>query len=202
MAVTPLSSQYTGPLGLPAVDHVDTAIFNARYFRDCMGCTFCHDSCCGWGADVDLIKRDALLAEGQALADFTGRPMETWFRDGVYGDDEVPGGGYVRTSVERGGCIFLSRHGRGCMIHAYALAKGEPYQRLKPMVCSLFPVTWDRGVLRVSAELAHDTLTCAGDGDTAYRGAREDLAALFGPALVAELDRLEAEAEPETKTNT
>ena len=61
---------------------------------------------------------------------------------------------------------------------------------LKPLVSTLFPVTFEHGVLTASNELADGSLVCAGDGPTLYAGARDELHYYFGAALVAELDRL------------
>ena len=76
------------------------------------------------------------------------------------------------------------------MLHSYALATGRDYHALKPMVSTLFPVTFAGGALVVSDELENGSLICSGDGPTAYEAAREELAYYFGESLAIELDSL------------
>ncbi len=61
---------------------------------------------------------------------------------------------------------------------------------MKPMVSTLFPVTFGEGTLLCSEELVDGSLVCAGDGPTAYEMARSELAYYFGAELVGELDAL------------
>jgi hypothetical protein len=77
------------------------------------------------------------------------------------------------------------------MIHSYALGRGLDYHEIKPMVCSLFPVTFDYGLLHPSNEIVDRSLQCIDDGPTLYRGVRDEIAYYFGAELVAELDALE-----------
>lgn len=198
MAVRQLSRGYSSRgTGVPRVEHVDTRIFLLTYYMNCMGCTFCGDICCQYGVDVDLENISRLQSRAEELEAFTGRPAAQWFEDQVIPDQEYPGGGYRRTQVIDGRCVFLNRQERGCLIHSWCLQQGLPYQELKPMVSSLFPVTFEQGVLLPSIETIDRSLACAGPGGTLYRGARSDLLWYFGEELVAELDRMEQEfAEP------
>jgi hypothetical protein len=148
---------------VPVVGRVDTGIFVQRYFMRCMECSYCFDSCCQYG----------------------------WFSEGWEEDSEFPGGRYTRTRLENGACVFRSRHGRGCVIHSFALERGIDYHELKPMVSALFPVTFDDGLLHSSTEVVDRSLQCIDDGPTVYRGIREEIAWYFGPALIEELDALE-----------
>jgi hypothetical protein len=189
-----LSRPYASREGAPVVDRVDLAIFRARYFMNCMGCSYCFDSCCQYGTDVDAATVARLEAAGGELQDFTGVPRERWFTGEWETDLEVPGGRYTRTRVEDGACVFLNRRERGCLIHSFALAKGRDYHDLKPMVASLFPVTFDGGLLHPSNEIVDRSLQCIDDGPTLYRGVRGEIAWYFGDGLVAELDALERDA--------
>jgi hypothetical protein len=72
------------------------------------------------------------------------------------------------------------------------LSTGQDYHALKPMVSTLFPVTFGYGALLVSDELEDGTLVCSGVGPTAYEAARPEIEFYFGRALVGELDRLAA----------
>ncbi|HEY1692138.1 MAG TPA: hypothetical protein VGG39_08245 [Polyangiaceae bacterium] len=189
--IRPLRRSYAARAGVPVVDRVDTAIFHRTYFMSCMQCSYCFDSCCAYGVDVDepTVKRmDAVAPE---LAAFTGVPREDWFTGEWTEDPEQPGGRHTRTKVKDGLCVFKSRAGRGCTIHSFALASGRDYHDLKPMVAILFPVTFDYGLLHPSNEIEDGSLQCYGDGPTLYQGVRDEIAYYFGEALVGELDAME-----------
>jgi Fe-S-cluster containining protein len=177
------------------VDRVDTDIFFRTYFMDCMTCSYCHDSCCQYGADVegDLVPR--VMARAADIEAFTGVLRDRFWRGGSEiewtADREFPGGRQTRTRVEDGACVFRGRTARGCMLHSFALAHEIDYHEVKPLVCSLFPVTFDGGLLHPSNEIADGSLQCIDDGPTLYRGVRAEIEHYFGAALVAELDMLE-----------
>lgn len=184
-----LSRTYHGREGAPFAAELDERIFTLTYFQDCMACTFCHDRCCSYGCDIDVLNIERLKAEGPALETYVGSKSSEWFaEDRIIADFDAVGGGYSRTRVRDGACVFLDRKGRGCRIHAYALQRGREVRELKPMTCTVFPVTVDHGLVRPSYELIAPDLICAGPGMTAYRAARDDLGYYFGVALVAELD--------------
>jgi len=170
------------------VHEVDDAVFTRRYYGHCMRCSFCADACCTHGVDVSVVERDRILARADELAPLARAPRERWFVEAVADDPDFPGGAATRTAVVDGACVFLARGGRGCVIHGALLAAGEDYHALKPMVSTLFPVTFGGGVLLCSEELHDGSLVCAGDGPSAYEMARAELAYYFGPDLVAELD--------------
>jgi hypothetical protein len=169
---------------------VDDDIFRRRYFGHCMRCGFCADGCCQHGVDVSIPERDRILARAAEIAPRVAVPVEQWFEQDVTLDDDFPGGGATRTRVNDGRCVFLSREPRGCALHALALDAGEDYHVLKPMVSSLFPVTFGGETLLCSEELLDGTLVCGGAGPTAYEMARGELAYYFGNELVAELDAM------------
>lgn len=173
--------------GHPQVQQVDTEVFTLRYFTECLRCTFCHDRCCQYGCDVNWDERSRILAHAEELEAFLGRPRDTFFKPEVYEDPEYPSGRYVRSAVVKGACGFLNPHGRGCGLHAFAARKGLDYHDIKPTVCWLFPVTWDKGILRPNSDVKDD-LVCAGSGPTLYEASRDEVARFFGPALVASLD--------------
>ena len=176
--------------GAPVVSEVDPAIFHRRYFGHCFGCTFCHDGCCDHGVDVSLAERDRILERSDELEARVGVPRGQWFTTDVSADVDFPGGASTRTAVANGSCVFRLAGARGCALHAFALERGEDYHDIKPMVSSLFPVTFGDGALLCSEELADGTLVCAGEGPTAYEMARAELRHYFGDALVDELDAL------------
>jgi Fe-S-cluster containining protein len=179
------------------VSEVDPAIFRRRYFGHCFGCNFCNDACCDHGVDVSLAERDRILARADDIEPRIRVSREHWFTAAVTADADFPGGAATRTAVVDGGCVFRLAGARGCALHAFALECGEDYHGIKPMVSSLFPVTFGEGALLCSDELADGTLVCAGEGPTAYEMARTELRHYFGDALVNELDALAARsAEP------
>jgi hypothetical protein len=190
-AIHALSARYPARAGVPVIDRVDLAIFARRYFTACMECGFCGDWCCSHGVDVDEENVARLLAHADAIEEATGIARTRWFRAEVTSDPEFPGGAYRRTQVEGGACVFLDRERRGCRIHAFCLARGIDYHELKPLVSSLFPLTFDEGLLHPSEEALDGSLVCLDEGPTLYRGVRDELGHAFGPALLAELDALE-----------
>jgi len=190
--ITPLSRPYASSDGVPVVTRVETDIFVRTYYMHCMKCDFCHDSCCGHGADVDAANLRRLEAHADALEEYVGVSRQKWFTGAYTKDVDYPGSRYTRTHVVKGSCVFLNRRGRGCLIHRYCMERDLDFHELKPLVCSLFPLTFHEGLLFPSAEILDDSLQCLGAGPTLYRGAREDVRHYFGPELVAELDELEA----------
>lgn len=188
-----LARSHRARAGAPTIDRVDLAIFAIRYFTHCTSHPSCGDWCCSHGVDVDEENVARLLARAVEIERATGIAKERWFRGEVRPDPEFPGGGSRRTAVEGGACVFLDRAERGCRIHAYAIASGIDYHELKPIVSTLFPLTFEQGLLQPSEEVRDRSLVCLETGPTLYRGVREELDHYFGPALIAELDRLEPE---------
>jgi hypothetical protein len=66
----------------------------------------------------------------------------------------------------------------------------QDYHLLKPMVSTLFPLTFAEGLLCLSGELEDGTLVCGGAGPSAYEAVRGELEYYFGRELVAELDTI------------
>jgi Fe-S-cluster containining protein len=208
MEPLPLSRSYTCRFGAPVLDHLDPAIFRLTYFAECMSCTFCHDACCQYGADIEMPRVAALERYQAELEQYVGAGRESWFRDdpedvGILVEAEYPGGAYTRTQFQHlppgripdtdFACVFLdvAPGGRGCLIHRFALERGIDVHEIKPLVCLLFPLSFDSGKLKPAYEFEVDDLICQGPGPSLYQAAREDVRWYFGSELVAELDRLE-----------
>jgi hypothetical protein len=183
-----LSRPYACRWGVPVVDRVDTAIFVRTYFVRCMECTYCHDSCCAHGADVDADNVARVEERADDIARFSGIPRESFWTGEWTSDGEMPGGKNTRTAVVDGACVFRNRNDRGCILHTYALDRGIDYHLVKPMVSSLFPITFDGGLLHPSTEIVDGSLRCIDDGPSLYAGVRGEIAWYFGDPLVAELD--------------
>lgn len=194
----PLSKTYTTRFGAPSVSQVDPIIFRLRIFGDCMAHDTCVDRCCAWGVDVDVPNMERLYAHADALEPLTGFPKERWFEEETEADPEYPGGRVGRTRVEGGTCVFRNRAGRGCLIHSYALTEGHDVVALKPLMSSLFPLSFSGGVLLAADEVEEGTLFCGGAGVTIYDCSRETLKDFFGEELVSELDCIQG-ALPEQR---
>jgi len=178
-----------------------------------MDCNFCSDACCQYGADIEMPRVEALDKYRAELEEYLGVPRSEWFREdpedyGIYEAPEYPGGLYTRTQVTElpagrsphnsEACVFLDPQGRGCRIHRFAIERKIDVHEIKPMVCILFPASFNDGVLEPAYEFEFDDeLICQGPGETLYRSARADIAYYFGSELVAELDRLEREVAAE-----
>ncbi len=195
-----LSRPYACKWGAPVIDRIDDDLFKLIYFEKCMSCTFCHDSCCQYGADIELLRVAKLEEHQKELEAYLGVPRSQWFREdpedlGYLDEAEYPGGKYTRTQMvdrELGPrCVFAHPTGRGCRIHSFALERGLDVHELKPMVCLLFPFSFNGGCFTVPYEIQDESLVCLGTGNTLYRSARNDLAYYFGDELVQELDQLE-----------
>jgi hypothetical protein len=191
--IVPLSHAFPSRDGAPVLVRVDTRVFTRRYFGECMACGFCHDACCEHGVDVEEAKVGRILALAPVLEPVLGVASERWFEREATPDEEFPGGGSRRTAVIDGRCVFRSPGRRGCALHALALARGEDYHDTKPLVSTLFPLTFAHGTLCLSDELDDDApqFVCAGQGPSVYRVQRGELAYYFGEALVRELDAME-----------
>ena len=186
-----LRREHHNRIGAPHLSSVDSEIFELCYFQPCLVCSHCEDHCCEHGADVDLVTFQSILKRGYSGAQcFTG----DWVVDPDY-----PGGKATRTRIvhhgARLGCVFLAQSGRGCSLHARAKDLGLDYHAIKPMVCALFPVTFDNGLLRAADEVRDGTVACAGEGVSLYTGSREELRYYFGDGLIDELDELQRRLE-------
>ena len=194
MSVIALEREYPSIFAAPVIRAVDDGIFTLRYFTRCMACGFCNDQCCSYGVDIDLANMDRLRSLGPSFEAFSGVRSSEWFTPEIVEDAEFPSGRHARTRAVGGKCIFADRKGRGCKIHAYCLEKGLDYHRYKPMVSTLFPLTFEHGVLVPSPEVVDGSLVCSGDGPSVYEGMRDEVAHYFGGELVATLDDLMSSA--------
>ena len=191
--IKPLTRAYVSRTSVPILDRVDIDIFILRYFAHCMECTFCHDSCCAYGCDTDVGNVARILKHADGLEEYIGVPRAHWYEEEVNADPEYPSGAMQRTAVVDGACVFRNRKGRGCLLHSYCLDKGMDVHELKPLVATLFPVTFQGGLLHPPLEIRDGSLICLNNGPTLYRSARGELEYFFGRGLVEELDALEAE---------
>jgi Fe-S-cluster containining protein len=160
-----------------------------------------NDACCQHGADVLIPEKAAILRRAPEIASIMrdGRSAAgEWFdeRDPER-DPDAPEGIILRTATsdledDTSGCVFLEHTGeRGCGLHRAALVHGFSPAEIKPRVCRLYPLSWDKSVLDLSPDF--DRYSCANDtGPSVYRLMRPAILEVFDGDLVRELDRLEA----------
>jgi Fe-S-cluster containining protein len=190
-AIIPLSKEYVS--GNLAISFVDCDIFLKTYFARCLECNFCHDWCCSFGADIDIQNVDKIQQHKEAILPFVRPPQEKWF-DGEYTYyEEYTGNEYTRIKTQGPRCVFISKDQRGCGLHRYAISKQMDYHELKPLVCILFPLSFEEGILFVAPELDDNSLVCAGSGYSVYHSLRNELDYYFGHEFVEELDGREQE---------
>jgi Fe-S-cluster containining protein len=192
---------------LVPIDHdrfrrADRAIFVRRVVADCMAhaCRVVRDdrakldACCGYGVDVDLAERDAILARKDELAAILTPAARAapWFDGPERIDPDFPSGRHVRTATLGDGCVFLAHDGRGCAIHRASIEGGWDFHGTKPHVCRLFPLSYAGDAIVLSDDYPDYSCAEAPGSPTVYRVARDTIGAVFGVALVAALDRAEA----------
>lgn len=185
-----LSRSYTSIEGTPTVDSVDLHIFRMRYFSACLSCTYCGHSCCNWGVDIDAPNVERIRARKDELEAYLGTRFDDWFTWAWEDTPDYPGGKATRTKVVNGSCTFQNRETGACKLHSFALEKGFDYHEVKPLISSLFPITFGDGLLCLGEELYEGSLICMGAGPSCYDAQRNEILHYFGPELVAELDSI------------
>jgi hypothetical protein len=188
-----LKKKYSGFYGVPVIASVESSIFAIHYYTHCLSSGFCNDICCSSGADIDIDNVGRIMMYAEQIENYLKIPRTEWFIDSYKYDKEFPGGQYSRTKVRDNTCVFINKNERGCMIHKFCMLNNIDFHILKPMVGSLFPITFNEGVLHPSNEVLDNSLICLHKGPTLYQGVREELIYYFGLELVNELDSLENE---------
>ncbi|HEX6033868.1 MAG TPA: DUF3109 family protein, partial [Anaerolineales bacterium] len=189
--IIPLSKEYVS--GNLAISFVHRDIFLKTYFARCLECHFCHDWCCSFGADIDIQNVERIEQHREEILPFVRPPEGEWF-DGQYTYyEEYAGSMYTRINTQGPRCVFISKDQRGCGLHRYAISKGMDYHEIKPLVCILFPLGFEEGVLLVAPELDDNSLVCAGVGASVYQSLRSEMQYYFGQEFVEELDEIEKE---------
>lgn len=193
----------------PRFHRAQRAIFERRVVADCMThqCVMVADegvplarakplleACCQYGADVDLTERDAIMEHADQLRALLtpGAREAPWFTTEVTEDPDYPSGRHVRTATYQGGCVFLSHDRRGCAIHRAALEGGWDFHQVKPHICRLFPLSYEDDAFVLSDDFVDYDCADHPGAPSVYRVARDTIAAVFGPDLVAALDAAEA----------
>lgn len=190
-SILPLCKEYVS--GNMAISFVHRDIFLKKYFAHCLQCNFCHDWCCSFGADIDIENVDKIQQRKEEILPFVRPPEGEWFEAEYTYYEEYVGNQYTRTNTQGPRCVFISKDQRGCGLHRYAISKQMDYHELKPLVCILFPLSFEQGILSLAQELDDDSLICSGSGYSAYQSMRSELEHYFGREFVEELDGIEKE---------
>jgi len=187
--IIPLRKEYRS--GNMAISFVHRDIFLKTYFARCLECNFCHDWCCSFGADIDIQNAEKIQQHSEEIKPFIRESDVDWFETEYTYYEEYSGNQYTRINPYGPRCAFISKDQRGCGLHRYALSKGMDYHKIKPLVCILFPLSFEEGILSLAPELDDNSLVCAGSGDAAYYAMRSELEFYFGHEFVNELDAVE-----------
>lgn len=189
--IIPLTKEYLS--GNLTISFVHRDIFSKKYFAHCLQCNFCHDWCCSFGADIDIQNVEKIQRRREEILPFIRLPEGEWFDAEYTYYEEYAGNQYTRINTQGPRCVFISKDQRGCGLHRYAISKGMDYHEIKPLVCILFPLSFEQQILSLAAELDDNSLVCAGPGHSAYQSMRGELEYYFGGEFVEELDRIEQE---------
>ena len=185
-----LSKSYTSIEGTPTIDSVDLNIFRLSYFSACLSCTFCGHSCCNWGVDIDVENVERIRQRKDELEAYLGTKWDDWFTGEWEVTPDYPGGKATRTKVVNGSCVFQNRENGACKLHSFALDQGFDYHVIKPLISSLFPITFGDGLMCLGEELYEGSLICQGNGPSCYDAQRSEILHYWGAELVAELDAI------------
>ena len=141
---------------------------------------------------MDALNAERLNAKAAELEKYVGVRKEEWFDPSeMCEDDEAPGKVWFRTNVKNGACVFLNPQGRGCMLHSFSLRENLDYHDFKPLVCAIFPLTFEDGLLVYADEVEDKSLVCAGQGLSLFDGVRGELQYYFSEQMVQELDSVQ-----------
>ena len=176
------------PTGHIQIHSVENELFRQRCFPDCLNFNVCRDVCCSYGCDIDRAEAELILEIKDELEPLLNIPAQRWFKKKWTKDADFPSGEYTRSRISRGKCVFYAHDMRGCMLHRYADMKGIDPHHIKPMVCFMFPATWEKGNLLVAGFLSE--LPCAARGITIFEAQKREIGYYFGREIVAELEGL------------
>ena len=167
---------------------VDEKMMSRCYFARCIECDLCDDNCCSYGCPVDISEVIRIMAYKHELESRLKIPAAEWFMENTQKRPEFPSGMVKITRINNGKCVFHDNISGGCHLHRLALEKGFDPHRIKPMVCFLFPLTWDGPYLYVSEFL--DELPCKDTGTSIFESLRNELMIYLGSDFIKELEKI------------
>ncbi len=171
-----------------SISEVAESIFSQKYSAQCLSCQFCHDACCRYGCDVDGAEVARIMTYQKELEILLKIPAALWFRERKRKDTDYPSGEFRRTQTYHDRCVFYTAEPRGCALHCFALKKGLDPHQLKPMVCFLFPITWEQGRLFLNS--LFEELPCKNQGRVIFEAQKPELRVYFGREFVSELEKM------------
>ena len=171
------------------ITSVDENVLVDHYHSRCMECPSCDDNCCHYGCPVDVSEMNRILTYRDELEQRTSLPASEWFTTETEPRNGFPSGEIVRTRVIDNRCVFLGKISRGCHLHALALEKGLDPHDIKPLICFLFPLTWDNSCLYVSEFL--NELPCRNTGELILEAQIPELRMYLGDEFVSEIKQLQ-----------
>lgn len=181
------------------ITSVNDNIMTARYNSRCMEC-HCDDDCCSYGCPVDVDEVAAISVYRNEIELRLGIPFSGWFHPEIEEQPAFPSARIQRTRVINGKCVFHDGVVRGCHLHRFAMENGIDPHLIKPMVCFLFPITWDGSHLHVSEFL--DELPCKDKGESIFMLQRNELCLYLGEQFVREIDDHDVRAPDAADSNT
>lgn len=170
------------------IESIDEKMFTTRCYTRCLDLKACNDDCCSYGCPVDLWEKQRILIHKEALEAKMGIPATKWFNEKPEDFASFPSGQIDRTKVYDGKCVFHDNKARGCYLQKYALEKNVDPHFIKPMICFMFPLTWDQGEFYVSEFL--DELPCKNKGSILFNCQKEEIRYYFGKKFLSELEYL------------
>jgi hypothetical protein len=141
---------------------IERRLEEARAVRRCAGGAACRAACCRSGVYISVEQSERILHNHEKIAPFlrpNRRNPDTWFDGSLEADSDHPHGGMLTgTNVmddphhpSGRSCVFLTEHFH-CGIQAASIAHQLGPWEWKPFYCVLYPLTYEKGVLRLDDE--------------------------------------------------
>lgn len=124
-------------------------IFTHRGFSE-KGCyaSVCADNCCRRGCDVDKETYELIMLHRDEIEKIRGLSIEQCFEKQWSGQADFLGRDSISSTVVGGTCAFHISSGKGCALWQMVF-KYNCSRRIIPSTCRLYPLTWDKGLLRL-----------------------------------------------------
>ena len=170
---------------------VSEDFFRARFPKACATCR-CNANCCKNGVWTDLQERDTILRNADLIRNQMDPDQEQnadrWFDTELREDTDYPSGRSVSTQVYRGACVFLNK-ARRCVLQK--ASQNQSLKNLKPFFCLAFPITIEKGQLKIDNGFNSDCCTLALDGVLdVFEVCAAELTHVLGEEGLRELEQL------------
>jgi Fe-S-cluster containining protein len=138
---------------------VNENIFRGRFPGAC-ATSRCNANCCKAGVWTDLLERDRILQNADLIRNHTDPDQEQnperWFGPASLEDTDFPSGWAASTQMINDACVFLNNAHR-CVLQN---ASRDQITELKPFFCAAFPITIDKGQLKIDDRQDGHNLDC------------------------------------------